>query len=167
MPSSYTPNTSNANNNNWIMICPGFDNIIYKLTEMNIPGITLGNIDAPYRGNGTPVPIPGDNIDYEDLSLTFFIDSNFNNYRTIFDKIIQARGRGSSAPTYDLQVSLLDNQGRYQGVDVLFERTYPYSLADMQLKSQGDELALAVTAGFKYRKFDFVRGIELPKAYIS
>jgi len=53
----------------------------YFCTAANIPGITLGNASQP-----TPLkdlPIPGDKLDYDNLTIQFLVDENLENYREI------------------------------------------------------------------------------------
>ena len=48
-------------------------------TQVNIPGITLGETELP-----TPlknIPIPGDKLTFEKLSIQFLVDENLENYR--------------------------------------------------------------------------------------
>ena len=50
-------------------------------TAANIPGISLGNANQP-----TPlkdIPIPGDKLDYDNLTIQFLVDENLDNYREI------------------------------------------------------------------------------------
>jgi len=53
----------------------------YFCTAVNIPGITLGSFNQP-----TPlkaIPQPGDQLTYENLSMTFLVDENLENYQEI------------------------------------------------------------------------------------
>ena len=53
----------------------------YFCTAANIPGITLGTANQP-----TPLkdlPIPGDKLEYDNLSITFLVDEGLENYREI------------------------------------------------------------------------------------
>ena len=50
----------------------------YFTTEANIPGITLDNVEL-----GSPlknIPLLGSKLDYEDLTITFIVDENLENY---------------------------------------------------------------------------------------
>ena len=50
-------------------------------TAANIPGISLGQASMP-----TPlkdIPIPGDKLDYDNLTIQFLVDENLENYREI------------------------------------------------------------------------------------
>ena len=50
----------------------------YFTTEANIPGITLGEgqLNTPLKD----IPLLGDKLTYEDLSITFIVDENLENY---------------------------------------------------------------------------------------
>jgi hypothetical protein len=54
----------------------------YFCTAVNIPGITLGG--SPVQA--TPlkdIPLPGDKLTYEPLSMTFLVDENLENFQEI------------------------------------------------------------------------------------
>ena len=56
-------------------------NVEYFCTAVNIPGISI-----PSPAQPTPladIPLPGDTISFEDLSVTFLVDENLENYREI------------------------------------------------------------------------------------
>ena len=50
----------------------------YFTTEANIPGITLGEgqFNTPLKN----IPLMGSKLEYEDLSITFIVDENLENY---------------------------------------------------------------------------------------
>ena len=53
----------------------------YFCTAVNIPGISI-----PSPAQPTPladIPLPGETISFEDLSVTFMVDENLENYREI------------------------------------------------------------------------------------
>ena len=50
----------------------------YFTTEANIPGITLGELDFKTRFKA--IPLMGDVLTYEDLTITFIVDDNLENY---------------------------------------------------------------------------------------
>ena len=53
----------------------------YFCTAANIPGISIPSPQQP-----TPladIPLPGDTISFDDLSVTFLVDENLENYREI------------------------------------------------------------------------------------
>ena len=50
----------------------------YFTTEANIPGITLG--EAEFKTRFKAIPLMGDVLTYEDLTITFIVDENLENY---------------------------------------------------------------------------------------
>ena len=55
-------------------------------TAANIPAISLGElvIPTPYKS----IPILGDNLTFDNLSISFIVDEELQNYRTIHDCMI-------------------------------------------------------------------------------
>ena len=52
----------------------------YFCTAVNVPGISLGGLmtqQTPLKH----IPLPGDNLTYADLTCTFLVDENLENYR--------------------------------------------------------------------------------------
>ena len=55
-------------------------------TAANIPSISLGElvIPTPYKS----IPILGDNLTFDNLSISFIVDEELQNYRTIHDWLV-------------------------------------------------------------------------------
>ena len=53
----------------------------YFCTSVNIPGVTLSNVDiaTPLKS----IPTPGTILEYGDLEMSFLVDENLENYREI------------------------------------------------------------------------------------
>ena len=57
--------------------------VAYYGSRVNIPGMTLGVAEQPnYLRN---IPLPGDKLDFEDLTLSFLVDENLENYLELQD----------------------------------------------------------------------------------
>ena len=82
----------------------------YFCTAANIPGITLGTAtqETPLK----QIPLPGDKLEYENLTLQFLVDENLNNFKEIHDWII-----GLGFPQDHVQFANLQATGndRYPG----------------------------------------------------
>ena len=50
----------------------------YFTVSANVPGLTLG--DATYATPLKDIPLPGEKITYDDLTITFIVDENLENY---------------------------------------------------------------------------------------
>ena len=55
----------------------------FNSIQANIPGITLTEINQPTRL--MPVRIPGNDMTFEDLNVTFIVDEDLTNYRSVHD----------------------------------------------------------------------------------
>ena len=55
-------------------------------TNVNIPGITLG--EASYPTPMTDIGITGDKLTFETLTMTFLVDEELQNYRQIWDWLV-------------------------------------------------------------------------------
>ena len=55
-------------------------------TNVNIPGITLG--EASYPTPMTDIGITGDKLTFETLTMTFLVDEELQNYRQLWDWLV-------------------------------------------------------------------------------
>ena len=55
----------------------------FNSIQANIPGITLTELTQPTRL--MPVRIPGNDMTFEDLNVTFIVDEDLTNYRSVHD----------------------------------------------------------------------------------
>ena len=55
----------------------------FNCIQANIPGISLTELTQPTRL--MPIRIPGNDLTFEDLSITFIVDEDLNNYRSVHD----------------------------------------------------------------------------------
>jgi len=140
--------------------------------EVNLPGITLGEPEF-----GTPfarVPIPGETLLYEQLSLTFLVDEGMKNYRSIYNWMI-ALGFPQSYDQYitlssedtinytelatnysDATLSILNNSNVPSQI-VSFKDMFPVSLDSLQFSStQSDVQYLMGRVSFRFSYYNFL-----------
>ena len=84
--------------------CSKLPTVEFFCQTANIPGISLGQatIDAPLKS----IPFPGDELNYQDLSISFLVDENLNNYKEIHDWLL-----GLGTPQNHNQFSTLRDTG--------------------------------------------------------
>ena len=59
--------------------CTKLPEVEFTCQTANVPSISLGETTMP-----TPlkdIPIPGDNVSYSSLDISFLVDENLNNYK--------------------------------------------------------------------------------------
>ena len=55
----------------------------FNCIQANIPGVTLTELNQPTRL--MPIRIPGNDMTFEDLTVTFIVDEDLTNYRSVHD----------------------------------------------------------------------------------
>jgi hypothetical protein len=152
-----------------------FDFSVKKLPEtkffvqsINIPGISLGET----QGQDTPflkIPIPGDHIVFNELTVTFRVDEDLNNYLEVYNWLtgigfpeafnqyaaVSANVPGSGEGIYSDGTLMILNSAKRPNVEVTFEDMYPTSMTDLNFTttiSDIDYLEASVTFRYKYYK---------------
>ena len=84
--------------------CSKLPTVEFFCQTANIPGISLGQatVDTPLKS----IPFPGDELNYQDLGISFLVDENLNNYKEIHDWLI-----GLGAPQNHNQFATLRDTG--------------------------------------------------------
>lgn len=152
--------------------------LTYFAQEVNLPGISFG--EAILANPLAPVPIPGDQITYEQLNVRFLIDENMANFKAIHDWM---RGLGfpeshteystfqaddSKMPGQDpnlipeLTKNYSDGTLQILGSNnqpvrtIAFVDLFPTILSTIQFQStSGDVQYLIGDATFRYTRYDF------------
>lgn len=146
--------------------------IDFFATKANLPEITLGVVEQPSYLK--PVPVPGEILQYEDLTIEFLVDENLVNYKAVHgwltglgfpDSPQQFRDLVDEDPArqddYQNQYSdctLVVLNSNFNGqFQVKFKDAFPYSLTGLQFDSQltGEEFFTA-RATFKYTVYELL-----------
>lgn len=150
----------------------------------NIPGITLGVAQqSQYLTN--PIPVPGDNMVFDDFELDFIVDEDLKNYMEIQNWM---RGLGfpeSLAQIYDYQTDknnyVVDRGGEMNlysdgtlfilnsnlnlNYQIIFRQMFPYRLSELSFDAtNNDEEYFTSTVSFKYMMYNIAdrKGKYLP-----
>ena len=90
--------------------CSKLPTVEFFCQTANIPGISIGTASMPTGLKD--IPIPGEKVSYQDLSISFLVDENLNNYKEIHDWIIALGFPQNHTQFADLQAAGAD---RYPG----------------------------------------------------
>tara|TARA_B100000965_G_scaffold131035_1_gene109248 strand:+ start:4241 stop:4846 length:606 start_codon:yes stop_codon:yes gene_type:complete len=146
---------------------------------VNIPAMTLRTTIQPTAGL-KDIPVPGEIIDFEDLTLRFLVDEELQNYMEIQNWM---RGLGfpeSLQEIYDLQdetygttrdgnygamniysdgtLTVLDAM-QNESFKVKFQDLFPFSLSTLQFDATiGDTEYFTAEVTFKYLNYNIVKG---------
>ena len=147
--------------------------------SVNIPGITLRTTTQTTPGL-KDIDLPGEIIDFEDLTLRFLVDEDLQNYQEIQNWI---RGLGfpeSLEEIYELQaqkvgtardgntktmnlysdgtLTILDSM-QNENFKVKFQDLFPYSLSTIQFDATlSDTEYFTAEVSFKYLNYSIVKG---------
>jgi len=148
--------------------------IDFFCNEANIPAINLGvAIQPTYLKD---IPIPGDKLTYNDLSLKFIVDENMENYSIIHNWL---RGLGYPENVYEYQELLNQDevnpgkQTAYSGQSdgeliiydsnfnpvskVVFQGLFPTSLSAISFNSQENSAEYVIAeVTFKYTSYNII-----------
>ena len=140
--------------------------VVYFGNRVNIPGLSLGVANQPTYLKD--IPIPGDKLEFDDLTLTFLIDEDLKNYIEIQNWM---RGLGfpeSLTEIYDLQkeddypdsklmniysdatLIILSSQQNPK-LKVEFKDVFPYSLTTLDFDATATDIEyFTAEVSFKY-----------------
>lgn len=157
------------------LVIPRLPNVSFYATNVRIPDISVGNVEvgSPFK----KMNFTGDTAEFGDLSVTFLIDSNLNNYYELFDwmrgysrinsyqnlKDYVAANEGNpekileSDLITDVHLIIIGDKGCEHG-RFEFKDSYPVSLTGFEVITQNTDVQyLTATATFKHSYFDLVR----------
>ena len=144
-------------------------NVNYFVQAINLPSVTLGETQLP-----TPfkrIPMPGDHLEYGDLSITFKVDEDMKNYIELLNWI-KAIGFPDNFDQYKAVDPRFVMPNTGEGVvsdatlvilssamnpihEVIFKDLFPVSLTDFNFDSRNTDVEyIETTATFKFRTFD-------------
>jgi len=154
MNNQETPTINNLGSASWVAQITGYEEVIYKLTEFDVPEVSTGTTPI---GNATEFTLQetGDHMLYENLELTFLVDENLNNYRKLHEWMRKNTQEGT-ATTQSVFISFMTNGKQFQGVELEFIYAFPIGLSKLSLDTNGDTTDLKCTVTFAYTLFDFV-----------
>ena len=131
-------------------------NINYFCQRVGIPGITLSNtiLSTPFAN----IPIEGDVLEFEDLTIGFIVDEDMQNYLELYnwlqslgfpDKYSQYDNEDSSIKS-DMNILLHTNKSN-PNYSIVFKDVFPISLGAIAFDTNATTLdSIVVDASFKY-----------------
>lgn len=141
-------------------------NVDFYCQSVRTPAVMLGSIEVPNPFQ--PLQVSGTGLSFSNLSVTFKVDEDLQNYREIFDWI-EALGitddfRNYSAlaqaPTISSKKVLSDgslvilSSSKNPNQELTFVEMFPVSLGGMTFVSTSSELQyMEATAEFKFRRY--------------
>lgn len=159
-------NPNFLNESNWRFVIKRSPNLNFTVQRLDLPGLRLDAVNTP--NPFVTIPVPGDHVTFEHLSVTFKVDEDLNNYLEML-KWILALGFPTDFSEYrkivnnptisgeslysDISVTLLTSQ-RNPNIEFIFKDAFPVALNGVNLDvTNRDTQYPTCTALFAYTSF--------------
>lgn len=126
-------NRNNFLSPNKIRISIGkFPNLELYAQSFTIPGVSISTNEYA-TARGRDYFIPGDKIDYQDLTISFIVDEDLKVMREIkdwMDRIVKLEGVNISSESTDITLSMLTNNSN-RNIDFMVQGAFPHAISDV------------------------------------
>ena len=133
------------------------------LTSVNLPGISLGEVIQPTPL--MPTQVPGNDLTWEPLNVTFLVDENLNNWREMYDWLIgigfpneyaEYKTQKTDKQIYSDATLTILNSNMNSNYIIQFKDLFPTSLSEVSFDSaSGDIEGIKATATFRYLTYTY------------
>ena len=128
-----------------------FPNIEYFCTAVTLPTLKLTSVEIPYKG--VALSEPGNRLEFSELSLSFNVTENLENYIETFDwmhEITNTQG------DYKEDASLLIlNSHNNVAKEVVFNGIFPTALDALEFDTKSGIEYFSATVTFEYTSYEF------------
>lgn len=128
-----------------------YPNTEYFCSGVTLPGVTLAESPVPFKAS--VVALPGDRLDYSDLTITFNVTEDLDNYNEIYTWM-ENLTKNKEDLSEQATLSILNSHNNVTK-NIVFKDVFPVSLDGLEFNSQNTEVTyLAATATFGYTSFE-------------
>lgn len=142
-------------------------NLVWFIQGVNVPGVSLGDSSQSYSTG--KASIPGDDLEYNELSLTFLVDESLNSWREMYnwmrgiaptqigdDNQYETLKKSDFGVVSDATLIIHTNSSN-PNIKFEFKDVYPLSLSDIDLSVVGSEVEpIQSTISFRYTRYDIL-----------
>jgi len=134
-----------------------FPDIQITAQKTNIPGITLNPVKTPVNSSHDAW-FPGDKIEYEDLIVTFIVDTKLAGYKAVRSWMNEITGQDGKRPEYfsDITVEILNN---HFGINQTIQYKYcmPYQITGAVMDTSiSEETPITFDCVFKFSDMNII-----------
>jgi hypothetical protein len=130
--------------------------IEFNCQGVNLPGISLGQINMPFFGQTNE--IPGDSISWNPLSVNVLCDEDFNAFFEAFDLMTKTKKIDG---TYNLEIATFDailmlatNKNNIKRI-ITFKNAWITDISDLTFETTGDDSFLTFSLTLKYTTYNY------------
>lgn len=132
-----------------------FANLEYFCTQVTFPGISLSEVQLPYRG--VNLAQTGDRMVFDDLAIRFNITENMENYLELFNWMHNIiNNKNAEDYKYDASLLIMSSHNNMTKT-VKFQEIFPTNLSTVEFNSQSTDIEyLQADVSFRYTLFEFI-----------
>lgn len=133
------------------------DTLRLNVYSLNLPSVTVEN--SEYNWQGKHVEYHTGGITFDPLNINFLVDSNFANWRILFDwmmYIADNKTRPTNVPNNyvtDANILVYDNFGTIK-ITVTFKNLWIQTLGELSLSTREGETLIESNAIFQYDRYE-------------
>jgi hypothetical protein len=129
--------------------------VSYMCQRITVPGLTLSSALQP--NPFAPIPVEGDQIDFEDLTISFVIDEDLNNYLEIYNWMTSlgypdnhAQYNKDTPEKSDINIIIHSNKSN-PNFSITFKDVFPVILGSLPFDTNATSIdPIVCDATFKY-----------------
>jgi len=169
-------NKSILNSNNFRLLIDRVPTVEYYVQSVSIPSLSFVEVNIPTR-IGVDAYFPGDKVEFGQLSVSFIVDEDIENYKEIYDWMdsivpisdtVDFANYTETSQNSLQQLSDINNDLKQYAQITLVTNTnknlpnryfkfydaFPISLSGIELKSGSDSEPAVCTVEFRFTHFD-------------
>lgn len=153
-------------------------NVNWTIQEIVIPGVSLGDASKNYATGRAS--IPGDSLEYNELTMSFVVDESLNNWREIYNWM---RGLAPTQLNTDINqysslkktdygvvsdatLNVLTNKNN-TNITIYFKDIYPLNISDIPLRITDTTIdPIQANVTFRYSYMDFEVNSNLNTGFV-
>lgn len=130
-----------------------YGNLEFFAQSVNHPGSTVTAVEVAIP-RVTGLPVPGDTINYGELTLSLILDEDLTAYKEVQKWLEDSvYGVGGAIPYHDIKIIVLTSHNNFCA-EILYKNCIPISLGAIELASQaGDVTYVNFDVSFRFSEF--------------
>jgi len=133
------------------------------LTSVSLPGISLG--EASHPTPLMPTQVPGNDLTFDPLNITFLVDEDLNNWRELYDWLIgigfpndyaEYKDQKQNRQIYSDATLTILNSNMNPNYQIHFRDLFPTNISEIALDSASADIeGIKATATFRYLSYSY------------
>jgi hypothetical protein len=130
-----------------------YENVEFFCVSAPLPGFTLPN--TPVGVRGATMYVPGDKIQYDDITFKILVDEDLKNYSELYNWIKDNHSSGTLS--YEDIILQIYSSSSNKNKEIKFVSSFPVSISAIQFDTQVEGIDyLSIDVTFRYDRFQIL-----------